>query len=128
MMKKELYPANWKQISLSIRERAGNRCEWCGVPNGVIGYREESGNFITLYQDKSEVGQRADTLTEDGIKLIRIVLTVAHLDHTPANCDPANLVALCQKCHLAYDAKFHAQNAANTRRKKRIERGQLELL
>lgn len=28
------------------------------------------------------------------------VLTVDHLDHTPANCREENLVALCQRCHL----------------------------
>lgn len=28
------------------------------------------------------------------------VLTVDHLDHDPANCDPDNLIALCQRCHL----------------------------
>ena len=33
-----------------------------------------------------------------------IVLTVAHLDHTPENCDDENLRAMCQRCHLAYDA------------------------
>lgn len=28
------------------------------------------------------------------------VLTVDHLDHDPGNSDPANLAALCQRCHL----------------------------
>jgi hypothetical protein len=30
-------------------------------------------------------------------------LTVAHLDHTPENCDPANLRAWCERCHNTYD-------------------------
>jgi excisionase family DNA binding protein len=30
------------------------------------------------------------------------VLTVHHLDGDPANCDPKNLVALCQRCHLRW--------------------------
>ena len=34
----------------------------------------------------------------------RVVLTVAHLDHQPENCAAANLLALCQRCHNAYDA------------------------
>ena len=37
-----------------------------------------------------------------------VVLTVAHLDHQPENCDPANLMAMCQACHLAYDRDHHA--------------------
>lgn len=39
----------------------------------------------------------------------RVVLTIAHLDHTPENCDPENLRAMCQACHLAYDAEHHAE-------------------
>jgi hypothetical protein len=40
---------------------------------------------------------------------------VAHLDHTPENCDPANLKAMCQACHLSYDAEHHAETASRTR-------------
>ncbi|MEO0435194.1 MAG: hypothetical protein AAF151_26280, partial [Cyanobacteria bacterium J06656_5] len=43
----------------------------------------------------------------------RFVLTVAHLDHRPENCDRDNLKALCSVCHLAYDttttARFQKQ-------------------
>ena len=35
---------------------------------------------------------------------VLIVLTVAHLDHTPENCADENLAALCQRCHNRYDA------------------------
>lgn len=38
-----------------------------------------------------------------------VVLTIAHLDHTPENCDPSNLRALCQQCHNRYDAKHRAE-------------------
>jgi hypothetical protein len=44
-----------------------------------------------------------------------VVLTVAHLDHTPEHCDPANLRGICQRCHLAYDVDHHAATAARTR-------------
>jgi len=37
------------------------------------------------------------------LRIVRIVLTVAHLDHQPENCDRANLKALCQRCHNSYD-------------------------
>jgi hypothetical protein len=30
---KKLYPKNWKQISLVIRERAQGKCEFCGAKN-----------------------------------------------------------------------------------------------
>jgi hypothetical protein len=48
-----------------------------------------------------------------------VVLTVAHLDHTPEHCDPSNLKAMCQRCHLRYDADHHASTARATRQAKR---------
>lgn len=54
----------------------------------------------------------------DGVwqRPIVIVLTVMHLDHTPENCDPSNLLAACQRHHLAYDHAHHQANAQATRR------------
>lgn len=102
-MKRELYPKDWKRISDAIRDRAGNRCEWpgCGLANGA-----------------TVAGKRGE---------YRVVLTVAHLDHNPANCDPANLRAWCQPHHLRYDARHHARNAAATRRGKQMDAGQAAL-
>ena len=102
-MHRDRYPADWPAISASIRERAGNRCEWpgCGLMNGQI-----------------VAGKRGP---------YPVVLTVAHLDHNPANCDPANLRAWCQPHHLRYDVRHHARNAATTRRQRRIDGGQAEL-
>lgn len=45
------------------------------------------------------------------LRIIRIVLTIAHLDHQPENCADDNLRAWCQRCHLAYDAQHHAATA-----------------
>jgi len=39
---------------------------------------------------------------------IKVVLTVAHLNHDPTDNDPANLRALCQRCHLVHDKAHHA--------------------
>lgn len=38
-----------------------------------------------------------------------VVLTIAHLDHMPENCQRANLKAMCQRCHLVYDQEHHAE-------------------
>lgn len=102
-MKRHLYPANWAEISANIRERAHNRCEWPGC---------ELENGATVQ------GKR---------RPYRVVLTVAHLDHNPANCDPSNLRAWCQPHHLRYDVKHHARNAAETRRRRQQEAGQQAL-
>ena len=96
----ERYPADWKAISVRIRARAEGRCEFCGAEN-----------------------YKPHPVTGSGV-----VLTVAHLDHDPQNCADENLRALCQRCHLTYDARHHAVNAARTRYRRRLERGQMELM
>lgn len=63
------YPKNWKQIRAAILDRAGNRCEFCGVENHT-------------YRLNPKTGQQA-----------RIVLTIAHLDHTPEHCEPGTTSA-----------------------------------
>ena len=84
---KHRYPADWKLIRARILKRAKNRCEgspdyfWCDVENG---------------KPHPETGSR-------------VVLTVAHLDHIPENCQPENLRAWCQRCHLNYDRKHRAK-------------------
>lgn len=100
-MDRSRYPPNWPEISRRIRARAGNRCEWCGAEN---------------HQPHPVTGSR-------------VVLTVAHLDDDPSNNADSNLAALCQRCHLTYDAPIHAAHARVTKRRKRdARRGQLPLL
>jgi len=99
-MNRSLYPPDWEQISYRIRfVRAKGACETCGALHGRP--HPETGSIV--------------------------VLTTAHLDHNPANCADTNLIALCQRCHLRYDAGLHAGNAATTRRQHAIAAGQLEL-
>jgi len=88
------YPSNWKQIRVEILERASHRCE--GSPD-YPDCRAENG------KPHPDTGSK-------------VVLTIAHLDHTPENCDHENLKAWCQRCHLWYDRHHHAQNAYETRR------------
>lgn len=63
----------------------------------------------------------------DGDSVARIVLTIAHLDHTPENCGDENLRAWCQRCHLRYDAEHHKQTAASTRRAGKAARDLFEV-
>lgn len=94
-----LYPSDWKEISLRIRARANNKCEWCGAVNGLP--HPQTGS--------------------------RVVLTVAHINHDINDSSDSNLAALCQRCHLRHDAKQHAINAAASRLRKRIASGQIKL-
>ena len=101
------YPPNWREISIGIRHgRAGGRCEQCGIPNGV--WRNHRTGRWTHDAGLAEAWL-------DGDKIARIVLTVAHLDHDPSHSDPANLRALCQRCHNRHDAPHHRQTAQATR-------------
>ena len=54
---------------------------------------------------------------------LRVVLTIAHLDHMPEHNDRFNLRAWCQRCHLNYDKAHHAETTTqdgSTRIKTRI--------
>ena len=99
---KARYPDNWPEIRERIKARAGNRCEGCGVENLIYGYR--SGD--TFIQVATATGTALRNASDHSI--IRIVCTVAHLDHTPENCADDNLRFWCQKCHNGYDAKHRA--------------------
>lgn len=106
------YPADWKTISREIRfTRAKGRCE-CGgeCGRGTHAGRCPNRHGMPAYGTGSTV-----------------VLTVAHLDHTPENCDPSNLRAMCQGCHLHYDRDHHAETARATRQAAREESGQSQL-
>jgi hypothetical protein len=118
------YPTDWKQIRASILARAGDCCEQCKVPNHARiarGAGDDAGTFMTddAYVYDAETGEQLGQCRMSDYNVARmtdIVLTVAHLDHVPENCDPANLKALCQRCHLAYDADHHKTTAQATRR------------
>lgn len=108
---KHRYPANWPAIRKAILERAGNRCERCGVPNHA--YRIIVGRVEIWTRNP----MRAETWAMDGERVTRAVLTIAHLhDPSPENCDPSNLAALCQRCHNRLDAPMRVRNARQTRR------------
>lgn len=108
------YPENWKEISQRIRQRSGGQCECmgeCGL------HRTHPGPRRCMERD----GQPA--MWAKG----KVMLTVAHLNHDPADCRDENLKAMCNRCHLRYDQPHHQRNAARTRKRKRIEAGEREL-
>src|SRR5215831_16998036 len=88
------YPKNWPEISGRTKNRARWKCEACGVAHGAIGGRRPNGTFVPAVPIGTG-GLRSEwpaprTLARcvDGFayRIIRIVLTVAHLDHQPENC------------------------------------------
>jgi hypothetical protein len=141
---KARYPKDWPAIRAAILERAGHRCEHSDAPghrccarHRALGYWRE-GELWRLPQGFDHLQKRIwrfEPLThvlrdsgvdrpmtlqtaEGSLKIIRVILTIAHLDHQPENCDPENLRALCQRHHLAHDHDHHRANAQATRRAK----------
>lgn len=121
---KARYPANWAEIRAAILKRAGNRCEQCKVANGARIARG-AGPFAGTFQMEDAEVYDAETgehiarvrMAEYQMKnMVTIVLTIAHLDHTPENVNHDNLRAWCQMHHLRYDAAHHAESARETRR------------
>lgn len=79
---KKLYPKNWDQIALMVKEKARWICQECG-------------------KQCRRPGEPFDTHKR--------TLTVAHMNHNPMDISTENLKALCAPCHLRYDAKHHAE-------------------
>ncbi len=107
-MDRSKYPPDWPAISKKIRKLAEWRCECrgrCGLDHG---------------------GERCGAANGEPHPVTgsRVVLTVAHLDHDTTNNGDSNLMALCQRCHLALDADQHAISAHRTRERKK---GQAQL-
>ncbi len=112
---KKLYPDNWKEISLRIREESGGNCQFCGRPavenlcvsHGGLWYDREMQVWRDRFGNHYQGLVPVYTMRE-----VDIVLTVAHLDQDPRNCRPENLRALCQYCHNRYDRpwRIHHQH------------------
>ena len=125
------YPSNWKtEIIPALRERSGNCCELCHLPNGLIGARLKNGSFrkahfIEMDQIRSlKKRGYSERQAISRMGLMKIVLTGAHLDHDESNPDISleRLKYLCQKCHLNYD-----QVEKKRRKRERELKGKMQL-
>lgn len=99
---KHRYPPDWRDISTAIKDRAGWRCECNGECGRPAEHLDADGRCVNRHGHPA-VGTGS-----------RVVLTTAHLNHTPEDCDPANLKAMCQGCHLHYDRDHHTQTRQRT--------------
>lgn len=77
------YHPKWSLITRLVRfRRAGGSCEWCGA----------------LHREPHPLTGKT------------VYLATAHLDRDRRNNAFANLAALCQRCHLHHDLRFHVTN------------------
>lgn len=95
-MDKKRYPMHWQTIANEVKRKADWKCQKCG-------------------KQCRRPGEPFDTHKR--------TLTVAHLNHTPEDISPDNLMAMCAPCHLRYDAQHHAE----TRRRKHEQNNESHL-
>lgn len=117
------YPDNWKtEIVPFVLNRAGHSCELCGVENGKHLFSiplcvREHGKYKRrmIWVSSESDAMRIQSISHRKSKIIKVVLTVAHLDHDEENHDVSydRLKAMCQWCHLNYDAKEKYRRACN---------------
>jgi hypothetical protein len=117
------YPPNWlKEIRPRIMQRANNtcECEGCNFKHleevWAVRYK---GRTTGWFHDFNEANTQPKTIESKrnkksskvelvpNPKKVKVVLTIAHLDHDEANHNVSDerLMAMCQLCHLRYDAK-----------------------
>lgn len=133
-IRKQDYPPNWREISLQVREAAGQRCQWCDAPNGQYIFRLEP-TLLKSWKTIRIGGVEKQVPFGDFLVMApkaqgstRIILTVAHLDRDRTNNDLSNLAALCQRCHLNHDrAAQHIPHRKYGRNHDRKEQGKFDL-
>ena len=107
------YPPNWKTyIVPAVLNRARQQCEECSLGNGSTVYSvrmqvKQDGRYkqrqvwFSSYNDAHREAEHPHN-----VRKVKVVLTIAHLDHDETNIHVTldRLRALCQACHLRYDA------------------------
>ncbi len=111
------YPPNWlSEIRPRIMKRANNTCEFDGCDFKhleIVWSVKYKGKTIGWFRDFNEAdahdksGEMKNGEIVPNPKKVKVVLTIAHLDHDETNHDVKDerLKASCQICHLRYDAK-----------------------
>jgi hypothetical protein len=121
---RHFYGREWREKTRPrILARAGGRCEHCGKPNHrrvwVISLSPGS-QYWTLTKSRQAwhycnlAGGSGNFLLFDwsAARRIRVVLTIAHLNHQAGDDRDENLKALCQWCHLNHDKEHHRETRA----------------
>lgn len=79
MRNRKAYPANWLEIALACKEKAGWRCEHCRVKHRAWRISQRTGRRYRVY------------------------LQAAHKNHLDRGKSDAELLCLCFTCHARYD-------------------------
>lgn len=85
MTNERLYPANWRELAQACKERAGWKCEHCGIEQHTLVTSRKGTPYI-------------------------VYLHAAHKHHDKENGAP-ELVCLCIACHARYDREHQEREA-----------------
>lgn len=117
----QFYGRVWRTVTRPrILARAGNKCEACSIPNSTdvtriggcwLDERVTWDDGITK-QWRDTTGCLLAKRPSGKTRRIRVVLTIAHLNHVAGDDRDENLKAWCQWCHLDYDKRHHAETRA----------------
>lgn len=131
----KLYPSNWKtEIRPRILKRSGyefdlskgglvsnSRCEKCKAENGKAIFRGTWRSFEVYQTLEGDIfdakdgehlatsGDVAPIKGDPNQRAIKVVLTIAHIEHDLSKNEDKDLLALCQQCHLRMDVAHHKQ-------------------
>jgi len=92
MKRADRYPENWGDIARQVKEKAGWRCQKCGL------------QCLSPTDGAAGMGRSQ--------RAIR-TLTVHHCNYRPEDSSPENLVALCTACHLSFHNRRQSNVAAD---------------
>ena len=107
------YPRNWPEISARVRfAHAGSLCQRCKRPHLATIRCLPDGRWFdsasrTWRNGRGRNARWPDLIDATGMRMTRVVLAAAHLDHDPANNRTRNLRAMCQRCHMLHDRPHH---------------------
>jgi hypothetical protein len=130
---RQFYGRKWRTVTRPrILARAGDKCEQCKKTNHArvetVSFKGAGGQPIMLWRDvgagwwcwnngKYSTAKSTDEFFggpdwRGDIRTVRVVLTIAHLNHRAGDDRDENLKALCQWCHLNYDKLHHRETRA----------------
>lgn len=93
------YHPDWRDIIRpAILQRDNYSCRVCGIRHKATVYKLASGAYMECDEFTAEWARN------QGKRVFKLSLQIAHLDHNKENNEPANLMTLCPRHHAKFDA------------------------
>lgn len=115
----------WKAARARIIERAGNKCEDCGVPNHktvaracgwwmippelwwFMPWKPDGAPGVEWFASNGKSRGKGDNFPREICRMVHIVCAVTHVNGVPGDDRDDNLRFRCQWCHLRADESLH---------------------